>query len=97
MRHAQEFCRRRQKWKCICDLTEDSDTLYYGWDDLNTRERSRFYGPSDYAESADRICRVSFGFVDEWGSFWERRLPPRGNLMMVFRVGGKRGKFRWER
>jgi len=96
--HALEFVRRRPKWKRICDMRDgESDALYFDFASLPKSEQRLWGSEEAWRELAIRPCRVDFGFVDELGGFHRRRLPPSPlNLMMVFMVAGRRGRFNFE-
>lgn len=101
--HALEFVRRRPKWKRICDMRDgESDELTLKFVELPKREQESWRcrgGEDAWREFAIHPCRVDFGFVDELGGFSRRRLPRYGfpvNVMMVFMVGGRHGRFNFE-
>lgn len=87
-----EWCIKNDGWKRICDI-EDTDSLYYSWNELPSKIKSKWKNNFENAEDAwsefgERVCKVPYGFVSDKGEFYNDilQVPRSHNFMMVFKI-----------
>lgn len=92
----EAYCKKHPAWEMICNI-EDSDSLYYTWDDLTKREKNLWirdfgkYSAKDaWEEFGIAKCKVPTGFVADDGKFYKSIMDLKNkNFMMVFKIGVK--------
>ena len=93
---ALKWCEKNNGWERICDISCDSEELYYSWSEITKKEKDfwiKEYGVDSakdaWKEFGNKKCKIPYGFITGKGEFYSNILdvPLNHSIIMVYQTG----------